>query len=408
MEKYNKNTFLKILVLITALFIATVTAGFSIFGISKLFSAYFIPVIVMGIAIEMGKLVLISFTYQRWKFLNWIYKGISILLITITMAVTSIGIYGFLSSAYETTAHELSMENSQLDLKEKRKTKFLTEINQYESQINIQNQRVSQLINIRLQQEQRLNQLYNDSSYRSARRTENIINESDIKIDSANTKINFLSEKISSLNDSIFNLDQSSVLLQSSSTADLGPLKYMSRLIDSGMDKIINWFILIILIILDPVAIYLLIGFNHLILYNDPEKKEKLVKLKKNPYIKLKKFFKRQPKITPKEELIQKWEESEVLDNIMGSTSSNLDFLKPNEEQIIPEIIKEPEPIIKEEVKIEPISNIPEPIKIESTTEEHSVNDLFEEYKKTKTPIVKETPKEDSDDHIHSAGGIRP
>jgi len=377
----SKKTFLSIIVLITALFLATVAAGFSIYGISRLFSTYFIPIIIMGIAIELGKIVLISYSYQRWKFISWPHKMITILLIILAVSVTSIGIYGFLSSSYEKTASELNIQDSRVSLLEKRKTKFLTEIQQSQSQIDIQNQRVTQLINVRLQQEERLNQLYSDSSIRSARTTENLIKKADIDIDSANNKINVFSKNISNLNDSIFKIDEQIVELKSkSTTTDLGPLKYLSRLSAASMDKTINWFILLLMTILDPVAIYLLVGFNQLILDREKISEEKLEKKNRNHYIKITNPFKK------------KRISNDIIPVYKSNTSKEV--FKDEKEKII-----------------------------EHVTPEKNVNELFNEFKASQKkkevmsnletplePLIKEKQQIiiDPDAQIHAAGGIRP
>ena len=107
---YNmKSKLFPLLVLLTALALAATAAYYSVFGISKLFSAQSAAVIVMAGILEGAKLVTASYLDRYWGVINWIRKTYLSIAVIVLMFITSLGIYGFLISAYQETAYKLSL-----------------------------------------------------------------------------------------------------------------------------------------------------------------------------------------------------------------------------------------------------------------------------------------------------------
>ena len=91
---------LALLTLLTALTISAVAAYYSIVGLIAIFSAAAIPIAVMGIVLEVGKLVTASWLYQNWKAVPRLLKGYLAFAVFVLMFITSMGIFGFLSKAH--------------------------------------------------------------------------------------------------------------------------------------------------------------------------------------------------------------------------------------------------------------------------------------------------------------------
>ena len=111
--------FLALLVIITALAIASVGAYFSIVGLSLLFVGSGQAIIVMGTALEVGKLVVVSFLHQYWERIGLSLKAYLMVAILILMTITSIGIYGYLSFGYNTTTNKIKGFEEQIQSNEK-------------------------------------------------------------------------------------------------------------------------------------------------------------------------------------------------------------------------------------------------------------------------------------------------
>ena len=102
---------LGILVLITALTISAVAIYYSIAGLVAIFAAAAIPIIVMGTALEIGKLVTAVWLHRYWQQATWWLKTYLTTAVVVLMFITSMGIFGFLSKAHieQTSASEESV-----------------------------------------------------------------------------------------------------------------------------------------------------------------------------------------------------------------------------------------------------------------------------------------------------------
>ena len=94
------------IVLVAALSLASSAAYYSVYGISKLFSAAAISVAIMAGTLEASKLIAATYLHRYWKKINFLFKLYLTSAVLILMIITSIGIYGFLTAAYQTTANE--------------------------------------------------------------------------------------------------------------------------------------------------------------------------------------------------------------------------------------------------------------------------------------------------------------
>ena len=257
---------LPFLIAIAALALASSSAYYSIFGLSKFYAGAAPAVIIMGVAIEASKIIATSVLHQYHKVLSWPIKIYLTLAIVLSMIITSAGIYGFLTSAYQQTSTKVELLDGEVGVIENKKKSFEDNIKRIQSQIDSKNNRVTTLSTVRSQQESRLQTLYDSKSTAAAKRTEKLIADADKQINALNIDIDSLNANITSLNDSIGSLDKT--ILENNANSDVagevGPLLYVSELTGAPMNKVVNWFTILLILIFDPMAISLIIVLNRI------------------------------------------------------------------------------------------------------------------------------------------------
>ena len=258
------KTALKILVGFVALALAACAAFFSIVGLSKLFAGAMLAVIAMASTLEISKLVIASYLYQQWKVVNKTLRVYLISAVTIIAIITSIGIYGFLSGAYQNTKSKYDLTQSITDSLSVKKSYFDSGLVSYQSQLVSKTTQLNNLSSIRNSQEQRAANLINSNkSFKSVEKS------------ASNTDkfIKILNKEIAQLNDSIvkystessklkLNITQASI--QNELSSELGSLTYISKVLNIPMDKVVNILIILFIIVFDPLAICMVIAFNQL------------------------------------------------------------------------------------------------------------------------------------------------
>ena len=122
------------LVLIAALALASSAAYYSVYGISKLFSAQALAVAIMAGTLEASKLIAATYLHRYWKKINFLFKLYLTTAVIILMFITSIGIYGFLTASYQTTANELFVMDKEIAVIEMKKSRYLEQLTGYTSE----------------------------------------------------------------------------------------------------------------------------------------------------------------------------------------------------------------------------------------------------------------------------------
>lgn len=258
----NMNKFLekfidfKTLVFISAMFITGCAALFSVSGIGKLFAGAAVSAIVMASSLELGKIVSISFLYRYWNDINRALKWYLMTAAVVLMGITSAGIYGYLSAAYAKVAAEPLRLTTEMGTLESRASTLNSDIERKTTRLN-------QLISLRAQQENRLDQLIsrsttgNNSTIRSA---QNQINQYDRDVTALQNDISRLSEERDNL------LGQRSTKqIEVNTNSDIGTFVYIANVLGTDLDTVVKWFTLIIVLVFDPLAVALIIGFNFLV-----------------------------------------------------------------------------------------------------------------------------------------------
>ena len=252
-EKIKERIF-PFIIALSALSVSASAAFYSVSGLMKLFAGAAFVVGVMATSLEVSKLVIASLLYQYWSTLNKALKIYLMVAVSILSLITSMGIYGFLSSAYQETANKDQVVTQQITALETKKKLYEG------TRDNILKEKQS-LSDLRGSLSKGSTTQYTDSKGNLVVRS----NNASIKqLDKASQSDDKLSSKIDIVNDSIFSIENKILAIKTSSTSssELGPLKYLSGLTGIGMDSIINYLLLVIIFVFDPLAIALVIAAN--------------------------------------------------------------------------------------------------------------------------------------------------
>jgi hypothetical protein len=239
--------------------LAGTAAFFSIAGLAKLFAGAATAVIIMASALEISKLIIASFLYQYWQTMSRALKAYLLIATGIIMSITSIGIYGFLSAAYQETKNTYNLSATFTDSLNSKKMYYETYVTTYQKQIEQQNSRLTQLNAIRNSQENRLN-LQTGSAYQNTKSSR----LTDKQIEDVTKDVDRLNKIVLQYTDSINKLTVAATQskLKNNLTSDLGPLEFISNTFNVAMDSVVNILIILFIIVFDPLAICLVLAYN--------------------------------------------------------------------------------------------------------------------------------------------------
>lgn len=231
---------------LTAFVIAGAAAYFSVQGIATLYAGAYMSVLIMAGSLEMGKIVATSFLYRYWHKTNVLLKTYILIAIITLMGITSMGIFGFLTAAYQTSLIEYSQAETQQE--------FLTSQNAIlKSELESLNNRVETLNQSRLSQEQRLPSM----SRTAAKPVYEDIARSAEEIAQTRARMNEIFAEIKALDEQTLQAQK-----QSGKQKDIGTLKYAAELFNTDINTIVKWFTLSIIFVFDPLAIALILAYN--------------------------------------------------------------------------------------------------------------------------------------------------
>jgi hypothetical protein len=251
------------LMLILALAVASCAAYFSVWGLSQLFAGAGAAVIVMASVLEISKVAATTALHRYWGDLKGVLKTYATVAIIVMMVITSAGIYGFLSNAYQKTANKLEIHEGEIGVLDNKKILFEKTISDNEKNITNKNKRIDQLIELRATQENRLDKSTTNTSKSRARNDIKVAND---EIDKLSSEVDVINIKNAALSDSIGNYNTQILTLNTNSevASEVGPLKYISNLTGQSMDKVVNILILLLIFVFDPFAIALILITNRI------------------------------------------------------------------------------------------------------------------------------------------------
>jgi len=239
--------FLTVLTFLSAISISVIAAGYSIIGLATLFAGAVIPIIAMGSALEVGKLVAASWLYHNWNSdVPRLLKGYLFGAIIILIFITSMGIFGFLSKAHLDQVKPTSSNNIKIELLDKQINQQNLIIERAEKSLNL----LDKALEVYIDKE------YVTRGLKERKKQENERND-------LNTAINEASDKIAELTNQKAGLE----LSQDKIEAEVGPIKYVAELIygenaEDNFDHAVRIVILILIFVFDPLAVLLLIAAN--------------------------------------------------------------------------------------------------------------------------------------------------
>jgi hypothetical protein len=257
-DKLISNTHFPMVVGLTALAIALCAAGFSVYGIAMLFGGAALSVAVMAGTLEFGKLVATTYLYRYWTKMGQTLKLYLCSSVVILMVITSLGIFGFLSAAYQKSSLEYGLTQSKIQQVESQKTYH------HETIVNA-NIRIKVLNDVRTAQEARLTEAQTNAFIsrnpiqlaQLQTQTAEMIKQANDEIKEKNTAIEAERKALADIDESVANLK-----IGASEKKDIQTLKYVADQLNWSLDKVAFWFMIAIIFVFDPLAIALILAYN--------------------------------------------------------------------------------------------------------------------------------------------------
>ena len=255
---------------VSALLVAGSAAFFSVFGLSKLFAGAQLSVIIMAGSLEFSKLVAASFLYQYWYSASKLLKTYLSIGVVVLVLITSAGIFGYLSNAYQGATINFEKQSTALLYKEDR-------LDQLEED------------KIYLKEELEAAVAELPENYRTAKRQLR---------EEYQPKINQINEDMMELKGEIGDLKVELV----ETGVDVGPAIYLARAFGTDVDTVVKFFIFILIFVFDPMALAMVLAWNTAVgrrsfeVYKEGDKVEKIFKEYKEKEVVVEK-----PKPKPKE-----------------------------------------------------------------------------------------------------------
>lgn len=258
-----KQKFLSWFLLFCAVGLSVTAAYYSVLGLSVLFASVAIPVMVMGSFLEVSKIAIATYLHDQWK---KTYTGLKIYLtvaLVILSFITSLGIYGLLTTGFQENIAKMNISDKQVanvEVKKKRFEEIKTELTteKYTLDKDISQLRNALSTNTTTQSvDKKTGQVTTKANTGNRKAFE-------LQLKEAQTRRDTISSKIDILNDSITNLDVQVLNMESEAELgnELGAIKYVSEITGWDIKSVANIFILLIIFVFDPLAIVLVIATN--------------------------------------------------------------------------------------------------------------------------------------------------
>ena len=236
----ERSKHLKTYVGLSALFVAGSAAFFSVFGLSNLFAGAKLSVIVMASSLEFGKLVAASFLYRFWNNVNKILRTYMAIGVVVLVLITSAGIFGYLSNAYQGATIGFEKQSTELLALEDRLDVL------QEDRVFLKQELDDQVATL-------------PENYFTAKR--NLREQYNPQIQEISTEILEVKGRISDLE---IELIETGV--------DVGPAIYLAKAFETDVDTVVKFFIFILIFVFDPLALALVLAFNHTLIHDEKEK----------------------------------------------------------------------------------------------------------------------------------------
>ena len=260
----------------SALSVSASAAFYSVSGLSKLFAGASFEVIIMAGSLEVAKLVIASLLYQYWSSINKVLRTYLSIACIVLVLITSMGIYGFLSAAYQETYSKLSVVENEKSFIQQKADFYQKDVDRYDKELERISNNISTLSNakatsIQVRDTSAVGGLRSTVSTAELRLAQNRITVEEENRKAVQEKRTIAADSLQKFQLQILELDNNTEV-----AGELGPLQYLSGLTGTPMDKIINWLLLIIIFVFDPLAISLVVAANFAFEKAYPKRKENL------------------------------------------------------------------------------------------------------------------------------------
>ena len=249
---------LKVLVGFSAILVAGCAAYFSVTGLGVLFAGASLSVMVMAGALELAKLVAATYLKQEWDTIKGFNKWYLTISVGTLMLITSAGIFGYLSNAFQQQNLSLQKVERDISVYQNQITKNEAEINRFTTQLN-------NLLQIRNSQEQNISKVVERNG--STSRLTQMVRNADKEITTISNRIDELTKQNNASLDSINSIKNDNIELE----REVGGFRFVAEAFNVPLNDVVKFFILIIVLVFDPLAVALIIAFNGLIMKGKEE-----------------------------------------------------------------------------------------------------------------------------------------
>ena len=238
--------FFGLLTLFVALAISTVAAYYSIVGLMAIFAGATTAIAIMGVVLEVGKLVVASWTFQNWKTTAFMMKVYFIFAVLVLMFITSLGIFGFLSRAHIQQSNPTALLEERIERIEIKTEQKQEQIGRYEGRLEILDKALERYIELG-----------------AVTKGLNKIAESDNETTLLKSRIDTLEGEIDDLTDEKYELKTKLNLAE----VEVGPIRYIAEMLyddasESELEEAVRWIIILLIFVFDPLAVVLVIAAN--------------------------------------------------------------------------------------------------------------------------------------------------
>ena len=249
-----KNKYFPFLLAFSAIVVELCAAFFSVYGLTKLFSGAVIAVATMAASLEIAKIVSATYLYRQWENISKLFKTYFTGAVIILMLITSLGIYGFLNNAFQSSTLGIDKENTQLVIYQdeiSRLTEQNTSIKR--DKASVQKALDDELDGLVVKEESR----YYDANKRrdAVNRYQPLITEKDEMLSANNQKISAFTDSLSVLKMKMVDTGM-----------DVGPIIFVARAFDTDVSTVVQYLIILFIVVFDPLALALVVAFNQMIL----------------------------------------------------------------------------------------------------------------------------------------------
>jgi hypothetical protein len=251
------------IILLTAVMLSAVAAYYSIAGLTAIFAAAVIPVVIMGATLELGKVVATVWLHNNWKRINWAFKSYLIPAIVFLMILTSMGIFGFLSKAHSDQNLVSGDAMSKVAIYDEKITTEKENIAQAKKAIEQMNSQVDQMLG-------------RSDNERGAERAVSIRKNQAKERAALQAEINKSQKEIQKLQE-----ERAPIAAEFRKVeAEVGPIKYIAALLygdnpdQNILERAVRWVIILIVVVFDPLALCLILAGNKQIEWEREGKKE--------------------------------------------------------------------------------------------------------------------------------------